>query len=147
MTYATPGNVATSLRGTSSVSDTEFMQWQAWLDKVERSITRAFRRAGLDLDAQVALGEPTDEDVVDVEVAAVVRKVQNPTWGQTSQTQSRTIDDAMASITTRAENSTGDPLELLSSELAALLPTGGPGAFSIRPSHEPDPPFPWDILP
>jgi hypothetical protein len=145
MTYAMPTDVAEALRGSTSVTAEEDVQWQKWLDRVERSIVAAFRRAGLVLSEQIALGSPTAEDVADVEVAAVIRKIQNPTWGRTSQT--RSLDDG--SITTRNEGTgaNADPLALLPAELGDLLPSTATTAFSIRPSYEPDrAPWPLDWL-
>lgn len=134
MSYATTQDVAAALGRPSSSTD-ETAQWQWWLDAVERSIERAFRRAELTLGDQLALDDPTVADLVDVEVAAVVRKVQNPTWGHTSTT--RSIDDA--SITTRNEGGdSGDPLSLTDDEWNALLPGSDSGAFSTRPGFETD---------
>lgn len=144
MTYANPQDVAAELRGSTSVSDAEAIQWQAWLDRVSRKIVAGFRRAGLDLDEQISLGDPTGDDVVDVEVAAVIRKIQNPNWGETSTTKS--IDDG--SITRRREGADPgiDPLDLLPSEWATLLPASQVGAYSTRPGFEPDglPMYPLD---
>jgi hypothetical protein len=132
MSYAATSDVVAAL-GRPSASTAETTQWETWLDRVERAIIRAFRRAGLDLDEQIALDEPTVQDVVDVEVAAVIRKIQNPTWGVTSTT--RSIDDA--SVTNRREGGgDSDPLELTDGELTALLPAGRTKAraFSILPN-------------
>ena len=139
MTYAIPADVEVVL-GRVAESSAETAQWQAWLDTVERAITRAFRRAGLDLATQIAAGDPTADDVKDVEVSVVVRKIQNPTWGLTSKTESHQIDDGSASITTRNDGPGAyiDPLALTVDDLAALLPSGSGGAFSIRPYYEPD---------
>lgn len=134
MSYADPSDVAVEL-GRSPSSAAEAEQWQAWIDRTERAIVRGFRRADLDLAVQVELGNPTEADVADVEVAAVIRKIQNPTWGETSYT--RSLDDA--SQTTRRDGAgTSDPLELLPGEWSVLLPAAAGGAFSIRPYHEPD---------
>src|SRR5690625_5897966 len=101
MTYGTVEQVATELgRSPSSITDTERLQWQQWLDQVERTIEGRFRRVGLDLAAQVALGDPEAETVADVEVAVVARKVRNPE-GTTSTTVS--VDDG--SVTKRREGS------------------------------------------
>lgn len=135
MTYAIPSDIATAL-GRAATSQDETDQWQAWLDIVERAIERTFRRAGLVLADQVIAGDPTTDDVKDVEVAAVIRKIQNPTWGITSAT--RSLDDG--SVTTRNESGSAyvDPLALLPDEISGLLPSGGDGAFSVRPYFEPD---------
>lgn len=142
MTFADPSDVARELRGSTSFEPTEAAQWQAWLDRVERSIERAFRRRGLDLHEQVALGEPTEGDVADVEVAAVIRKIQNPLWGRTSRTTSRQVDDSSISETDRSE-SLGNPLDLLNEELAGLLPADDARAFSITPYRETYDPYVW----
>lgn len=134
MSYATSEDVAVQL-GRSASSAAEGEQWDAWLATVERSIRRHFSRAGFDLDAQVAAGEPSAEEVADVEVAAVIRKIQNPTWGETSYTKS--IDDG--SVTRRREGGDGgDPLSLLDGELSNLLPVRHSNAFSTRPGFMPD---------
>lgn len=137
MTYAIPDDVAVELgRSASSLTDQERAQWQAWLSRVERSIGRAFKRGGFDLNEQISFGEVLSADVVDVEIAAVIRKIQNPTWGESS--VSTTIDDG--SITRRREGGSADvdPLDLLDSELSDLLPTRTSGAFSTRPAFSAD---------
>jgi hypothetical protein len=136
MTYATPEDVAVALRGSTSVTDAESVQWQAWLNRVERSIAAAFRRAGLNLIQQIGLDAPPADEVADVEVAAVIRKIDNPKWGRTSQT--RSVDDG--SITYRNEGLTAnaDPLALLPAEIADLLPASSATAFSSRPAFQSD---------
>jgi hypothetical protein len=144
MSYASTDDVAAAL-GRPSSSEAETAQWQWWLDVVERSIERAFRRGELDFEDQLDLNDPSIPDVIDVEVAAVVRKIQNPTWGVTSIT--RAVDDA--SVTTRNERGdTGDPLFLTDDEWNTLLPGSQSGAFSTRPGFETsreteDAPFVW----
>lgn len=131
-TYATATDVAVEL-GRAASSPEETAQWEAWLDRVERAIRRAFQRAGLELDAQVALGDPAADDVRDVEVAAVLRKINNPS-GLSSTT--RSLDDG--SITNRRDyGAEGDPLTLTADEIAALLPLAPTSAFSTRPGFEP----------
>lgn len=142
MTYAVPQDVAEALRGSTSVTAEEAVQWQSWLSRVERSIVAAFRRAGLDLSEQIALNSPTAEEVADVEVAAVIRKIQNPTWGRTSQT--RSLDDGSVTYRNEGAGANVDPLALLSSELGDLLPSTATTAFSIRPYYEPDT-GPWPL--
>lgn len=140
MAYANYEDVAAELgRAADSVTPQEIAQWDRWLGRVERAIERAFRRSGYVLSEQIAASDPTEADVVDVEAAAVARKVQNPTWGVTSTTVSHQIDDGSGSQTFRNEGAGAyaDPLELLDSELASLLPSGRPGttsAFSVMPS-------------
>jgi hypothetical protein len=135
MSYAATSDVAAAL-GRPAASEDEDAQWQAWLDRVERSIERAFRRQELTLEDQLALDDPTVLDVTDVEVAAVVRKIQNPVWGVTSTT--RSVDDA--AVTTRREGADGsaDPLALTLDEWSALLPGSENTAFSTRPGFETD---------
>lgn len=135
MTYATPEDVAKELRGSTSVTAAEAVQWQAWLDRVERAIRRGFTRAGLDLSNQISLGDPTADDAKDVEVAVVIRKIQNPKWGETSSTVS--VDDG--SVTRRREGGDGgDPLELLAGDWSQLLPGASATGWSTRPGFEPD---------
>lgn len=132
MAYAQVPDIEAPL-GRPARSNDEIAQWEAWLDRVERSIERAFRRAGLDFEDQVDAENPTIDDVVDVEVAAVIRKIQNPVWGLTSTT--RSIDDA--SVTERREGrDASDPLDLTNDEIDLLIPTGRKKvrAFSILPS-------------
>lgn len=131
MAYASASDVEVEL-GRPANSAEETLQWEAWLERVERTIRRGFTRAGFDLDAQVVLNDPTSEDVIDVEVGAVLRKITNPS-GVTSST--RSVDDA--SVTNRWEGFTGgDPLGIGADEWANLLPAGRkrPQAFSVMPS-------------
>jgi hypothetical protein len=133
MSYADPSDIAIEL-GRSTYSDDDSAQWQAWLDRVERAIERGFRRAGLVLADQIALGDPTESDVIDVEVARVADRVNNPTK-ITSIT--RSVDDA--SVTTRNDNAgDGDPLDLTDLDWQALLPGRDSAAFSTRPGFDAD---------
>lgn len=140
MVYAAPIDVAKAYRGTTTFSSTEDVQWTVWIEIVEGNVARAFRRAGLDLDTQVAAGDPTAEDVKNVVVSAVIRKIQNPRWGETSRTVSHAIDDGSGSETSRSEGpgAYGDPLGLLDSDIDALIPTADTGSFSVRPGFQPD---------
>lgn len=131
-TYATAQDVEVEL-GRPPASPAEEAQWEAWLDRVERAIQRVFRQAGYDLAAQVALGDPTADEVRDVMVAAVVRKVANPS-GWTSTT--RSIDDG--SVTHRRDYAgDADPLALTDDDIASLLPHVATSAFSTRPTFDP----------
>lgn len=133
-TYATPADVAESLRGSTSTTEAEQVQWQKWLDSVESQIVRRFKRLGLVLADRVALGDPTAADVAIVEVDAVIRRIQNPD-GMTSTTVS--VDDG--SITKRRDGYRGgDPLTLTDDEWDRLLPTPDRSAWSTRPAFEPD---------
>lgn len=131
MAYASASDVETEL-GRSAYSPDETAQWEAWLERVERSIRRRFAREGYDLDAQIDLDAPSPDTVIDVEVARVVDKANNP-GGYTSTT--RSIDDA--SITTRREGvENGDGLSITVVEWASLLPVAPrrSRAFSVLPS-------------
>lgn len=133
MAYATASDVEIEL-GRSATSTAETAQWEAWLERVERAIRRRFTREGYDLDEQVALDAPTENDVIDVEVARVVDKANNPV-GYTSTT--RSVDDA--SITTRREGvESSNGLTITDAEWASLLPVAPsrPKAFSIMPGHD-----------
>ena len=142
MTYGTIEQVAQELgRLPDSVTPEEVLQWGQWLERVERTIRARFTRAGLVLSTQVALDAPDAETVADVEVAAVARKIENPS-GDTSTTV--TIDDG--SVTRRKEGaSTAPGLELTDAEWALLLPASTAGAYSTRPSFVPDTCF--EVLP
>lgn len=142
MTYATPGDVAVELNGSTSFTPAQELQWQSWLDRVERAIHRRFKRAGLDLDAQVALDDPTVDDVIDIQVTVVARKariVKAESEMAPGRSRTRTVDDG--SITDRNDGRMAtdyDPLDLLDGEWARLLPDTTGGAFSTRPGFEPD---------
>lgn len=133
MTYAQASDVATRLG--RPITDAEEIQIKAWLDDVEAAITRGFRRAGLVLAEQVALGDPTDADLISVEARRVTAKVKNPDAKETSVT--RSVDDAQ--VTTRREKvNVEDELDLTDSDWEILLPAMTGGAFSTRPGFEPD---------
>ena len=132
-TYATTADIETEL-GRVASSFIEVSQWEAWLARVERTIVRRFARAGLVLADEITAGVVTAQDVADVEVAAVVRKVTNPA-GLTSVT--RTLDDG--TLTTRREGAEGDdPLDVTDAEWAGLLPRFEHDAWSTRPGFDPD---------
>ena len=143
MTYATPRDVAEELRGSTSVSAVEEIQWQKWLDRVERTIHNGFKARGYDLDTQVAADNPTVADVIDVEVAAVIRKVWQMRAAEavtpgTSRTQSRTVDDATISNTDRNDSRVSldyDPLAPTDAEWTSLLPVKPKRSrvFSVMP--------------
>ena len=133
MAYASASDVEVEL-GRPAASTAETAQWEAWLERVERAVRRRFVREGYDLDDQIALDAPSEEDLIDVEVARVVDKANNPA-GYTSTT--RSVDDA--SVTTRREGvASGDGLTITNDEWASLLPAAAnrPRAFSIMPSHD-----------
>lgn len=131
MAYATPSDVETEL-GRPATSAAETAQWEAWLERVERAIRRRFTREGYDLDEQIELDQPAEADVIDVEVARVVDKANNP-GGYTSTT--RSIDDA--AVTVRREGvESSEGLTISDAEWASLLPVrpNRPKVFSVMPS-------------
>lgn len=142
MTYAAPADVAVELTGSTSFTAEQGLQWQSWLDRVERAIHRRFKRAGLDLAAQVALDDPTADDVIDVEVTVVARKAriaQAESEMAPGRSRTRSVDDG--SITDRNDGRMAvdyDPLDLLDGEWGRLLPDTTGGAYSTRPGFEPD---------
>lgn len=144
MAFGTPDEVAAELgRPTTSITAAQRAQWQQWLDRVERNIRREFKRRGLDLMNQVGLGDPQMDDVGDIEVAAVARKVRNPD-GSTSTTV--TVDDGTVTRRRDGVKDLGaDPLELTESEWEALFPNAHDerDAGSTRPGFQPDCPVFW----
>jgi len=140
-TYASVEQVAVELgRLPGSVTDAEVLQWQQWLGRVERDIASRFTRSGLSLSEQVAASNPDEATVADVEIAAVVRKIENP-FGDTS--TSVTVDDA--SVTRRKEGAgTVIGLDLTEAEWERLLPEKISGAFSTRPGFQADRSCWWD---
>lgn len=150
MAYATTDDVAAEL-GRPSSSPAETAQWAAWIDRVERAIERGFRRRGLVLADRVTLGDPEADDVRDVEVSAVIRKVwQVKAASEVTPGTSRTSQVDDGSITRRNDGKSAigyEGLDLSADEWAALLPAETAGAFSIRPYYEPDRlPYPLDFL-
>lgn len=134
MPYAQASDVAARLGRPITDAD-ETIQVEAWLEDVEAAIVRGFRRAGLVLSEQVALGDPTEVDLISVESKRVAAKVRNPDAKETSVT--RSVDDAQ--VTTRREKvNVEDELDLTDSDWQILLPAMAGGAFSTRPGFEPD---------
>lgn len=131
MTYASVSDVEVELGRTATSA--EVPQWTAWLERVERSIVRRFVRAGLVLADQVVLNDPSADDIKDVEVSAVIRKVTNPN-GLTS--VSRSLDDGV--LTTRREGVEDTGLSVTDAEWDLLLPHGESAVFSTRPGFEAD---------
>jgi len=125
MTYATVDDVATRL-GRPISQEAEISQVSAWLEDVETVILARVP----DLHERVDSGAIPITAVVSVEAGAVVRRVQNPTPGRTSRTES--IDDG--SVTDRWESST-DPWAITDGEWTLLLPRQTRGAFTIRPRY------------
>lgn len=125
MTYANVHDVATRL-GRPITDPDEVAQVLAWLTDVEAMI-----RARIpNLDLRVAEECPAADVVTMVEASAVVRKVLNPE-GKVSED----IDDYRYRL---SENSSRGELFLTEEEWALLSPARGGGAFSVRPSFEPD---------
>ncbi|TSD68128.1 Gp19/Gp15/Gp42 family protein [Aeromicrobium piscarium] len=135
MSYTIPEDVAVELgRPASSITDDERQQWQAWIERVERKIRARFKREGHDLDDAVDTGRLSQEEITDVVVSAVARRVRNPN-GITSTTV--TVDDG--TITRRREgvdDSLG--LDLTDTEWEQLLPATEADAFSLRPTFTRD---------
>ncbi|HLR96184.1 MAG TPA: Gp19/Gp15/Gp42 family protein [Jiangellaceae bacterium] len=105
----------------------------AWTGDVEAII-----RARIpDIDQRIVEGEPSAEVVTMVAANAVVRKVNNPTGKQNER-----IDDYSYGLT---EDAARGELFLTDDEWALLMPDSGLGAFSVRPSYEPDR-HPWSGL-
>lgn len=139
MTYATVEQVAVEIgRLPDSITPVERARWQQWLDRVERDITRGFARRGLVLGTQVAEGDPSMDAVADVEIAAVVRKIDNPS-GDTRTTRTVSVDDGSVSNTHQKDGaSTAIGLDLTDAEWERLLPDMVSEAFSTRPGFVSD---------
>lgn len=137
MTYATVDDVRRRL-GRPITDTNEIDQVNAWLEAALRFIRREFTRAGLDLDTQVALDDPDELTVIDVQAEVVVRRITTfDPEGLTSITKS--VDDS--SITKRREGrDTSSAGWFTEDDWATLLPLGKlhGNAFSIRPSYSPD---------
>lgn len=139
-TYATFDDVAVELgRSASTLTNPEIAQWQAWLERVERSIRTGFKRRGFDLAQAILDGHTEIADLRDVEITAVARRVRSEDLlGLTSVTKS--IDDV--SITERRDGADldTDMLELTTKEWERILPNASTlaGAFTISPYGAPD---------
>lgn len=127
MAYANLTDVKDRL-GRPITSPEEVAQVNAWLADVESVI----RDRVPDLDERVDAGELSVDTVIRVEANAVVRRIQNP-GGLTSVT--RSVDDAQ--ITERRE---GQEIAgwITDDDWAALMPVAARGAYSTRPTFEPD---------
>lgn len=126
MTIATPAHVGVEIG--RPLTDAETAQATQWLEVVEAMLSGRIP----DLHPQVAAGAILEALVVQVEAAAVVRKLRNPdglrSW-------SATVDDSTVQQTTASAAADGT-LRILPDEWALLIPDSG-GAFSVRPSYAP----------
>ena len=115
------------------ITDTaETDQVLAWIGDIEAVV----RGRIPDLDQRIADGAPSAEVAVMVLANAVVRKIKNPDGKQNER-----IDDYSYGLT---EDAARGELFLTDAEWLLLLPAGGSGAFSVRPSFEPDRgAYPW----
>lgn len=132
MAYATVQDVSDRL-GRPISDPNQVTQVLAWLADVEGMIVARFLRAGLVLETQIGLNDPTLATVIRIESDAVIRRIYLPQPGRTSTT--RSVDDG--TVTDRWEASSyGDGLT--DGEWGDLLPGVATGAFSTRPGFEPD---------
>lgn len=129
MTYTDVDDVGTELG--RAISDTaERDQIQQWIQRVEGRIARRVPELDLLVGDPAYLG--TLQGVV---VAVVARKVRNPEG-----LRSERIDDYYYD---RSDRSSPADLWPTAEEWAELLPESAQGAFSTRPSFEPDGWGPW----
>lgn len=136
MTYANVSDVAAEL-GRSTPTDPNIVaQWERWLTRVENIILARIP----DLADRIAAGEISAPLVVDLEAAAVARKVLNP---EGLRQITRAIDDGSVTKTVDQTRSAG-ALDLTEEEWALLLPAADTGAFSTRPGFEADTSSPWE---
>lgn len=100
---------------------------QTWLDVSFRSLRRALRRLGVDLDAEPAVVDA--DDVKDVVVSAALRVLSNPEGVKTESggiddyTESRTYADETKDVYFTAAELTG---------LIPLAPVGDEWAGSVK---------------
>lgn len=130
MTYATVDDVAAELGRPTPTDDVTVSQWTRWLQRAENKI----RGRIPDLAARVATEPSLEGRVVDVESAAVARKVLNPEGLRQS---TRAIDDGSITKVVDSSRSVGE-VTILDSEWADLIPGDSSAAFSTRPGFEPD---------
>lgn len=123
--YANLSDVADRL-GRPITDELEVKQINAWIGDVEAII----RTRIPDLEDRITAGVPSLEVVGMVVTNAVVRKALNPTGKQNER-----IDDYSYGLT---EDAARGDLFLTAAEWELLLPASGTGAFSVRPSFEPD---------
>ena len=123
----TPADVAVTLGRPAPASGTpEFDQWALWIGNAERAIERRAERLSID---------PLTLDTDDVDMVvreAVAAKVRNPDGIRRTDVA---IDDGR--ISKDYTTGTGQ-VTILPEWWALLCPEAESGAFSTRPSFEPD---------
>ena len=138
MTYASVDDIVVEV-GRPADSPEQAAQWQSWLETVERSIRRRFKQSGMELDEQVQQGEPTPNEVIDVEVSVVARRIRWESQGLVGLTSITTsVDDASRTERRDGVDVSADLLAITDAEWAALLPESAGGAFPTRLAYEPD---------
>ena len=141
MPYATPQDVADELGRSIPTDPVEIAQITRWLGRAENMI----RGRIPDLDTRAA--DPAFAAfaalVVDVEAAAVARRVQNP---EGLRSVTKTIDDGTMTKVRDQVLSDGQ-MRILDEEWDLLLPASGSDAASLRMSYTPgwrqNCPTPW----
>lgn len=128
MTYASPQDVADELGRPIPTDPVEIAQITRWLGRAENMI----RGRIPDLDTQ-ATDAAFAALVVDVEAAAVARRVQNP---EGLRSVTKTIDDGTMTKVRDQVLSDGQ-LRILDEEWDLLLPASSPDALSTRMSYTP----------
>lgn len=136
MTYADVSDVAAELGRSTPTDPNTIAQWERWLTRVENIILARIP----DLATRITDGEISEALVVDLEAAAVARKVLNP---EGLRQITKAIDDGSVTKTVDQARSAGN-LDLTAEEWALLLPTADTGAFSTRPGFEADASSPWE---
>ena len=132
----TPADVAVTLgRPAPSPGTPEFEQWALWIGYAERAIARRAERLNVD----PATLDP--DDVAMVVREAVAAKVRNPDGIRRTDLS---LDDGR--ISKDYSSGTGQ-VTILPEWWALLFPGAESGAFSVRPSFEPDWPAgdPWRV--
>jgi len=128
VTYATPQDVADELGRPIPTDPVEIAQINRWLGRAENMI----RGRIPDLDTR-ATDAAFAALVVDVEAAAVARRVQNP---EGLRSVTKTIDDGTVTKVRDQVLSDGQ-LRILDEEWDLLLPASAPDALSTRMSYTP----------
>ena len=102
-TTVTPADVAVEMgRATPDLGSVTYDQWERWIDRADRAITRRAESLGID---PASLDQATVDDVV---TFAVVRRITRPADGADSATDQVSIDDGSISRTRRFSPGVGD---------------------------------------
>ena len=102
-TTVTPAYVAVELGRATPDSDSPTLeQWERWIERADRAITRRAESLGIDPGS---LDQATVDDVV---TFAVVRRITRPIDGAESTTDQVSVDDGSMSRTRRYAASLGD---------------------------------------